>query len=67
VREGVGKDRVISTVDLDMRHGHKSLAGRWDGCKKHASRPARWVAAALCPETAASTTPAATRLGVATS
>ncbi len=31
IREGVAKDRVISTVDPEMRHGHKSSAGRWDG------------------------------------
>ena len=37
IREGVAKDRVISTVDPDMRHGHKSSAGRWDGYKKHVS------------------------------
>jgi hypothetical protein len=37
IREGVAKDRVISTVDPEMRHGHKSSAGRWDGWKKHVS------------------------------
>jgi IS5 family transposase len=37
IREGVAKDRVISTVDPEMRHGHKSSAGRWDGYKKHVS------------------------------
>ena len=37
IREGVAKDRVISTVDSEMRHGHKSSAGRWDGYKKHVS------------------------------
>ena len=35
IRQGVAKDRVVSTVDADMRHGHKSSAGRWDGYKKH--------------------------------
>lgn len=35
IRRGVAKDRVVSTVDVDMRHGHKSSAGRWDGYKKH--------------------------------
>jgi len=28
---------VISTADPEMRHGHKSSAGRWDGYKKHVS------------------------------
>jgi len=37
IRQGVAKDRVVSTVDPDMRHGHKSSAGRWDGYKKHVS------------------------------
>ena len=37
IRKGVAPDRVISTVDPEMRHGRKSSAGRWDGCKKHLS------------------------------
>lgn len=37
IRQGVAKDRVISTVDPEARHGHKSSAGRWDGYKKHLS------------------------------
>ena len=37
IRQGVAKDRVVSTVDPEMRHGHKSSAGRWDGYKKHLS------------------------------
>ncbi len=37
IRKGVAKDRVVSTVDPEMRHGHKSSAGRWDGYKKHLS------------------------------
>jgi IS5 family transposase len=37
IRQGVAKDRVVSTVDPEMRHGHKSSAGRWDGFKKHVS------------------------------
>ena len=37
IREGVAKDRVVSTVDPEMRHGHKSSAGKWDGYKKHLS------------------------------
>lgn len=35
IRRGVAKDRVISTVDPDMRHGRKSSAGKWNGYKKH--------------------------------
>lgn len=37
IRKGVARDRVVSTNDPDMRHGHKSSAGRWDGYKKHVS------------------------------
>lgn len=32
---GVAKDRVISTVDTEARHGHKSLHRRFDGYKSH--------------------------------
>jgi hypothetical protein len=32
---GVAKDRVISTVDTDARHGHKSAHRRFDGYKTH--------------------------------
>ena len=35
IRKGVAKDRVISTVDPEMRHGHKTSAGHWNGHKKH--------------------------------
>ena len=31
----VAKDRVLSTVDPDARHGHKSTARRFDGYKGH--------------------------------
>lgn len=31
----VAKDRVISTVDLDARHGHKSTAATFDGYRGH--------------------------------
>ena len=31
----VAKDRVISTVDVDTRHGHKSAARGFDGYKGH--------------------------------
>jgi IS5 family transposase len=34
---GVAKDRVISTVDPEARHGHKSQNRRFDGYKAHAS------------------------------
>jgi hypothetical protein len=37
IRKGVAPDRVVSTVDPEMRHGRKSSAGRWDGSKKHLS------------------------------
>ena len=33
----VAKDRVISTVDPEARHGHKSTARRFDGYKGHAA------------------------------
>lgn len=31
----VAKDRIISTVDTDTRHGHKTKAHRFDGYKGH--------------------------------
>jgi hypothetical protein len=34
---GVAKDRVISTVDPEARHGHKSRNRRFDGYKTHLS------------------------------
>ncbi|HJV08351.1 MAG TPA: IS1182 family transposase [Acidimicrobiales bacterium] len=34
---GVAKDRVISTVDPEARHGHKSQNRRFDGYKAHLS------------------------------
>ena len=37
IREGVAKDRVISTVDTDARHGHRSRSDRYDGFKVHLS------------------------------
>ena len=33
----VAKDRVISTVDPEARHGHKSKSRRFDGYKLHVS------------------------------
>jgi IS5 family transposase len=35
--QGVARDRVISTVDPQARHGHKSQNRRFDGYKTHAS------------------------------
>ena len=32
-------DRVVSTVDLEARHGHKSNAQRFDGSKGHIEVP----------------------------
>ena len=32
---GVARDRLISTVDVQARHGHKSVAVRKDGFKAH--------------------------------
>jgi hypothetical protein len=34
---GVAKDRIISTVDPDARHGHKTQARGFDGYKGHAA------------------------------
>ncbi len=34
---GVARDRVISTVDPEARHGHKSANRRFDGYKAHVS------------------------------
>ena len=33
----VAKDRVISTVDPEARHGHKTAARGFDGYKGHAA------------------------------
>jgi transposase len=33
LRQGVARDRVISTTDSEMRHGHKSAKGRFNGYK----------------------------------
>jgi len=37
IRQGVAKDRVISTVDPEMRHGRKSASVRFDGYKGNVS------------------------------
>jgi IS5 family transposase len=44
----VAKDRVISTVDVEARHGHKSTAVRTDGFKAHlATEPDTGIITAL--------------------
>lgn len=35
IRQGVAKDRVISVVDPDARHAHKTVSRRQDGFKAH--------------------------------
>ena len=35
IAQRVARDRVISTVDTEARHGHKSRARRFDGFKTH--------------------------------
>ncbi len=35
IRHGVAPDRVVSVVDPEMRHGHKSASQRIDGYKAH--------------------------------
>lgn len=35
IRQGVARDRVVSVVDPDMRHGRKSSSRRVDGFKSH--------------------------------
>lgn len=35
IREGVAKDRIVSTTDPEMRHGRKSSSRRYDGHKAH--------------------------------
>jgi hypothetical protein len=37
IARNVAKDRVISTVDPDARHGHKTAARAFDGYKGHAA------------------------------
>ena len=37
IRQGVAPERVISTVDPDARHGHRSRRDRYDGYKVHVS------------------------------
>ncbi|MDP9296617.1 MAG: transposase, partial [Actinomycetota bacterium] len=35
IRRGVARDRVVSTVDPEARHGRKSVHGHFDGYKAH--------------------------------
>jgi hypothetical protein len=35
IRQGVAKDRIVSTTDPEMRHGRKSASRRFDGHKLH--------------------------------
>lgn len=37
LRQGVAADRIVSVVDPDARHGHRSRADRYDGYKLHLS------------------------------
>ena len=37
IRQGVAKDRVVSITDPEMRHGHKTSSGRFDGAKVNAT------------------------------
>src|ERR1019366_9442025 len=48
IAKKVAKDRVISTVDTEARHGHKSTAVRTDGFKAHlATEPDTGIVTAL--------------------
>jgi len=48
IAKKVAKDRVISTVDAETRHGHKSTAVRTDGFKAHlATEPDTGIVTAL--------------------
>ncbi len=48
IAKKVAKDRVISTVDTEARHGHKSTAVRTDGFKAHlASEPDTGIVTAV--------------------
>jgi len=38
IRNGVAKDRIISTTDPDMRHGRKSSSGKFNGYKAHITK-----------------------------
>ena len=48
IAKKVAKDRVISTVDTEARHGHKSTAVRTDGFKAHlAAEPDTGIVTAI--------------------
>ena len=48
IAKKVAKDRVISTVDVEARHGHKSTAVRTDGFKAHlAAEPTTGIVTAV--------------------
>jgi len=38
IKQGVAKDRIISTSDPEMRHGRKSSAGKFNGYKTHLTK-----------------------------
>ncbi len=46
----VAKDRVISTVDPEARHGHKSVAVRKDGFQAHCHEPDTGSSPQLMPQ-----------------
>jgi transposase len=45
IKQGVAKDRVISTNDTEMRHGRKSASKKFDGYKVHITenRDQEWI------------------------
>ena len=45
IKNGVAEDRIISTVDPEMRHGRKSSSQRFDGFKGHITEnlKAEWI------------------------
>lgn len=38
IKKGVAKDRIISTIDPEMRHGRKSSASKFNGYKTHLTK-----------------------------
>ena len=52
IKRGVAKDRRVSVVDADMRHGRKSKSKLFNGYKRHVARELDWgliVAATVRP------------------
>ena len=45
IKQGVAKDRIISTNDTEMRHGRKSASKKFDGYKVHITenRDQEWI------------------------